>query len=325
MCIVRRIYLMTIGDMPLNALEKRHAVMVDLALGIGVPLIVVILMYIPQHCRFMIIQDFGCTFASDNDPISVVLGMGPQSMVSLICTVYSILTIRALYKRYSELDELLPSNTIDKNLYFRVLMVGIISSAILFALTLQWFISNAANINHWPGWKILHTKLSCMELGPSTSNSRRPETFHINLEIARWKFVGNAFALFAFFGVQDYMKYLAIIVHVPCFWGKRTSAAHNPNSVTTKMGPLVFDHNPVRRQLKFLDFSPRLQGRQVTRVITDIHGGLPQTQVSVFSSIPPNSVLSVDHGNECYTLVPCVSIPETAVMGPHTASLATGV
>lgn len=189
----------------------------------------------------MIIQDFGCTFASDNDPISVVLGMGPQSMVSLICTVYSssfvhfssevsvvdwilispVLTIRALYKRYSELDELLPSNTIDKNLYFRVLMVGIISSAILFALTLQWFISNAANINHWPGWKILHTKLSCMELGPSTSNSRRPETFHINLEIARWKFVGNAFALFAFFGVQDYMKYLAIIVHVPCFWGKR--------------------------------------------------------------------------------------------------------
>lgn len=61
MCIVRRIYLMTIGDMPLNALEvfftsdgmlpstlsfffqKHHAVMVDLALGIGVPLIVVIL------------------------------------------------------------------------------------------------------------------------------------------------------------------------------------------------------------------------------------------------------------------------------------------
>ncbi|KAF8235171.1 hypothetical protein L208DRAFT_1376589 [Tricholoma matsutake] len=186
-------------DMPLNALE------------VFFTSDVVIIVYIPQHCRFMIIQDFGCTFASDNDPISVVLGMGPQSMVSLICTVYSILTIRALYKRYSELDELLPSNTIDKNLYFRVLMVGIISSAILFALTLQWFISNAANINHWPGWKILHTKLSCMELGPSTSNSRRPETFHINLEIARWKFVGNAFALFAFFGVQDYMKYLAII------------------------------------------------------------------------------------------------------------------
>lgn len=85
--------------------------MLDLALGLGIPLIFVILstlyahsmyhrktllkmtvtVYIPQRKRFIIFEDIGCSIAIDDDPISMVIGSGSQVVVSLACAAYSSL------------------------------------------------------------------------------------------------------------------------------------------------------------------------------------------------------------------------------------------
>jgi hypothetical protein len=79
-------------------------------------------------------------------------------------------------------------------------------------------------------------------------------------------------------------------------------------SVPTEIGmpPLVFAHSPTPRKLKFLDFSPNK-----TRVIADIGGGLPQTQVTL-SSMTANSNVSGDYGDPYYALTHD-SVQETVV------------
>lgn len=289
LCTIRRIYLLTIGDMPLTTDKKRRAVILDLASGLGIPLIFVILLYIPQGARFIIFEDAGCSPATSNTPVGLVFGSAPQVVVYLASAVYSTLTIRILYKKYSEINELLSSSgTVDKSQYLRVLIIATLGSVFIGPLSLYGLIMSWIHIFAWPGWKSLHSGFSPIMI--PVSYWRSQFIMRYTVEISRWSFIFNALAIFACFGIHQQARrgYVSAAYHVfqwvLCFQVKRTTTDHDPESVATnRMPPLVFARNPTPRKRKFLDFSPNR-----TRVIVDVAGGLPQTYVST-SSMATNS------------------------------------
>lgn len=61
LCINRRLYIIaSVKTVTVSKAEKRRAIMVDLAIGLGIPLLEMCLQYIVQGHRFNIFEDIGC-------------------------------------------------------------------------------------------------------------------------------------------------------------------------------------------------------------------------------------------------------------------------
>lgn len=322
LCTNRRVYLITIGDMPLTIAQQRRAIILDLAAGLGIPPIFVILIYILQgRRRFRILEDIGCSISMYHDPVFIIIGPGSQLAVSLACAVYSTLTIRTIYKTYSELSELLSSNnTTDKSQYLRVLTIATLSSICVVPVALYTLIICWLSAGPWPGWKKSHSGLSPI-LVPA-SIWRSDHFLKHSREIHRWYFVFNAFAIFACFGVhkQARRRYMSaaryVLRCVPCFRIKRCRklAHRNIKPLPIETSPLVFAHNPTYQKFKFPDLSR-------TKASAD-GGALPLTRVSL-SSMNTNSHLSSDYRDEHCPLTPYDSIFEAALVAPAAAHVAT--
>lgn len=286
-----RIYAMTLGKAPSTIEEKRRALMFDLALGIGIPAIVVILSYIAQESRFLILGDFGCYPAVSFTPVSQVLVHGPPMLISWGGAVYAVLTVRLVYKRYSELNELLASNGngIDRGLYARIVIYAVTGSVCLVPLGLYASVSNWIQVTPWQGMKQEHADISIIYQIPARV-WRSDSVSQVKLEISRWEFVFSAFLMFLIIGINgELLKNYVVTTRqvfqyiLLCRRVKQTATNRDgPKDPQPKKGgllPLVFARQPVRR-LKFLDFSPNK-----SRVIADVNGGLPQTQNSAFHSV----------------------------------------
>lgn len=320
LCTLRRIYLITTGNMPsaIATLKKRHAVMCDFTAGLGIPLVVVILAYIPQNSRFAIYEDFGCVTAISNTPVGILLRNLPQLVVSLACVVYSGLTLRHLHKKYSELNEHLSSgNTINKSQYLRVLIIATLGSICVFPFSFYWFVTDWTTVYSWQGWKQVHSNFSDVSLIPNSFWRANPSSQY-GTEVSRWAFVFNAFAIFVCFGIHEEARknYLSAVQYIlryaPWFHieKSRTSAEHDTRSARTKMPPLAFAINPALRKLQLLDCSSKQTG-----VIGD---SLPQTQISL-SSMATYSELS----GECkQDSLPHHSILQTAAVAPMVGAAA---
>jgi pheromone a factor receptor len=133
------------------------------------------------------------------------------------------LAILVLYKKYSEINELLASNnTIDRSLYLRVLFIAVFGSICLVPLGLYSLINSSITASPWPGWKNIHTDISEIILIP-VSFWRSDQVSEYQLEIQRWQFVFNAFVIFACFGIhkEARTRYLSALQWlfqcVPCF------------------------------------------------------------------------------------------------------------
>ena len=143
--------------------------------------------WLPSHVLYIQVCSFSLDFKFI-DPIPISL----------------VLTVRTLYKTLSEIKELLSgdeSNVIDKSQYLRVLIIAILGSVCLVPLGLYSFVSGWIDVRPWPGWKEIHADISQIEQIP-VDIWRSDRTWQYNLEILRWEFVFNAFAIFALFGFQ---------------------------------------------------------------------------------------------------------------------------
>jgi pheromone a factor receptor len=49
--------------------------------------------YIPQNGRFLLYEDFGPLAFVSNTPVGIVLQTAPQLLISLVCAVYSSVSI----------------------------------------------------------------------------------------------------------------------------------------------------------------------------------------------------------------------------------------
>jgi pheromone a factor receptor len=205
LCINRRLYhIACIRVVSPTKADKRRAVLVDLAIGVGLPVLVMVLHYIVQGHRFNIFEDIGCFPASYYVwPIYPIIYL-PPIIIGLFTATYSVMTVIAFHKNRSQFMALLSSNgSVTSTRFLRLMFLA--SVEVLFNIPINLYgisTSAAVPLNPWISWENVHSNFSRVPQVPSMIwRSNRDEEFA--LELSRWAIVFCAFLFFGFFGFAD--------------------------------------------------------------------------------------------------------------------------
>ncbi|KAG6815414.1 hypothetical protein H0H87_002092 [Tephrocybe sp. NHM501043] len=206
LCINRRLYqIASVRSVTVTKAEKRRAVMVDLAIGVGIPLLFITLQYIAEGHRFDIYEDIGCFPSTYNTPVAIVLVSVPPVLIGSISAVYSILSIRAFAKSRRQFKELLSgSNNLNSNRYLRLMLLAGIETCLTVPLGLFAIYESCVlgEVYPWKGWADTHSHFSRVIQVPAIL-WRSDAGAVRDLELNRFTVVLCAFLFFGFFGFAE--------------------------------------------------------------------------------------------------------------------------
>jgi len=203
LCINRRLYhISCVRSVTVSKAEKRRAVVVDMAIGLGVPLIFMVLQYIPQGHRFDIWEDIGCFPFTYNTPVALALVSIPPIIIGLISGVYGVLSIRSFLLLRSQFQEVL---SVNKNLrvgrYLRLMMLSGIETVSTLSIGSYALYLNITVLEPWKGWEDTHVDFSFVGQYPAVLWRATP--FAPMLELSRWLVIVCAVVFFIFFGFAE--------------------------------------------------------------------------------------------------------------------------
>lgn len=224
LCISRRLYkIAVIKSVAVTREDKRRAVIVDLAITIGIPVMVMGLHYVVQGHRFDILEDVGCWPSIYNTlPAYFLVFMWP-TLLGCISFVFSALNLRAFYRRRLEFSQLLSSNSsMNVGQYIRLMALACIemSSTIPICIANLCISNEAVPIQPWISWDNVHYNFSHVGLYPAViwqSNSK----YVASVEMTRWLFPACGFLFFALFGfaAEARKQYRAMFLSIVKFFG----------------------------------------------------------------------------------------------------------
>ncbi|TEB28746.1 STE3-domain-containing protein [Coprinellus micaceus] len=205
LCINRRLYrIASIQAVTVSRAEKRRAVMVDLAIGLGYPCLMIALQYIVQGHRFNIFEEIGCFPFTYNTPPAFVLVHAQPLFVGLISLVYCALSIRLFAQKHVQYTSFLSSqNSLTKSRYVRLILLAGLEIVTNIPLA-SWALANnvRAGVAPWLGWNDTHYGFSRVDLFPAMFWRKIPGNA-AGLEFTRWAPIVCAAVFFAFFGFAD--------------------------------------------------------------------------------------------------------------------------
>ncbi|KAJ7807336.1 pheromone A receptor-domain-containing protein [Mycena olivaceomarginata] len=126
-CIDRRLYkIAACQTVSTSQAEKRRAVLVDLAIGLGIPLVQIPLQFVVQGHRYNILENVGCFPATYNVTLAYPLTYLWLNVINLISACYAILTLRAFLRRRAQFAQFLASGStgITATRYFRLMALA---------------------------------------------------------------------------------------------------------------------------------------------------------------------------------------------------------
>ncbi|KAH9976062.1 GPCR fungal pheromone mating factor [Russula compacta] len=202
LCIVRRLYkIAAMKPKMITRAEKLREVTIDLLIGIGIPILEMIVCWIISSNVYNIFEDFGPSISFPVTPLSLVFSSFPPLVIGCVSFVYSSRTVYKLYKRERALEEILKTcGSINRSLYFR--MMAYASVDILGGIPLATYVlvrNVREGIEPWTGWANMHKDFSSVKQFPSSHWRSVPELAS-GLEFFRWVLVAAAFVNFSFFG-----------------------------------------------------------------------------------------------------------------------------
>ncbi|KAJ7019739.1 pheromone A receptor-domain-containing protein [Mycena alexandri] len=179
LCINRRLYqIASVRTVTKTASDKRRAILIDLAIGLGLPLLQIPLQYIVQT------------------PVAIVLFHLPPILVGCVSAVYCVLSIKSFYHSRAQFKELLSSNkNLNLNRYVRLMCLA--STDLMFTIPLAiWTL--------WPVdlWADTHSNFSRVVSVPGIFWRTEPYTV-ASLETTRWATIACALLFFGYFGFAD--------------------------------------------------------------------------------------------------------------------------
>jgi pheromone a factor receptor len=206
LCINRRLYtIASIRSVTFTKDDRRRAILIDLAIGVGIPVLVMALQYIVQGHRFDIVEDLGCQPVTYNTPLAYPLVILPPLVIGLISGVYSALIIRAFYIRSVEIKAVMSTNnTITFHRYFRLMALATVDLLITIPLTAFMIYANLkfGKVSPWISWDRTHFAFSRVPQIPAHFWRSKP-IIQFAVESNRWSVVACGFAFFMFFGFAD--------------------------------------------------------------------------------------------------------------------------
>jgi len=205
LCINRRLYhIACVKTVTITKVEKRRAILVDLSIGLGIPVFQMAIQYIAQGHRFNIYEEYGCYPWTYNTPVGIVLVAIWPIVIGCVSLVYSALTIRAFLKRRSQFKELLSgNNNLNSSRYLRLMLLA--GTEILCTIPVAsyfLYLNIKLGVQPWISWEDTHSNFSRVDQIPQVIWERIPY-FQTGMEVSRWLLVACAIIFFGFFGFAD--------------------------------------------------------------------------------------------------------------------------
>jgi pheromone a factor receptor len=203
LCINRRLYqIATVRTVTTSKAHKRREILIDVAIGFGLPIIFMALHYVVQGHRFDIIEDIGCWPSTYNTAPGVVVLLVPGILISLVSFVYCTLSIIAFMKHRATFSAALANHNSNTSRYFRLMALA--SMEILFSLPMGIYhlVQNTrvAPLHPWISWEDTHFNFGRVDFIPRIFFNASPVLW-IDLQIGRWLAPFGAFVFFIFFGL----------------------------------------------------------------------------------------------------------------------------
>lgn len=206
LCINHRLYcIAAVRSVTRTKAEKRRAIIVDLAIGLGIPVVVMALHYIVQGHRYNIFEEVGCYPFTYNTPPAYFLVWMVPIPIGLTSGAYSILSIIAFRKRHAEFKEILSSNSnLNSSRFIRLMALAAIEVACCIPLAIATMILNATRgeVRPWISWEDTHWGFSRVDQIPAIIWRSDPNA-NTGIEMSRWLVVVCGLIFFAFFGFAD--------------------------------------------------------------------------------------------------------------------------
>ncbi|KAK7435130.1 a-factor receptor [Stygiomarasmius scandens] len=206
LCINRRLYhISSANTVTTTRAEKRRAIMVDLAIGLGIPILEMILQYIPQGHRFNIFQEVGCYPFTYNTWVAYLLVSSWPAAIGLVSMYYCVRSIIAFNKRRAQFKQLLSRNSnLNANRYWRLMCLA--GTEVLLTVPLgayaMYLDATAGVISPWISFADTHWGFSRIDSFPSILWRASPKS-EISIELSRWAPIMCAFIFFVYFGFAD--------------------------------------------------------------------------------------------------------------------------
>ncbi|KAF8597848.1 STE3-domain-containing protein [Ceratobasidium sp. AG-I] len=204
LCINRRLYnIATIKSVTHMRGSKRRDAIIDLSLGVGLPILIMILHYVVQGHRFDIIEDVGCWPSVYNTLLAVPMILMWPVLISVASFIYAGLSIRAFLETRRQFTQVLSNSNSGLNMsrYFRLMALA--ATEMLFSLpfSLWILVTNMTGIlNPWVSWEDTHQNFGHINFIPRVYIEALP---HVKLvmDINRWITPAGGFLFFAYFGL----------------------------------------------------------------------------------------------------------------------------
>ncbi|TDL16855.1 fungal pheromone STE3G-protein-coupled receptor [Rickenella mellea] len=215
LCMVRRLYLIcSMKAYLLTPKEKRRALIEDLCICIGIPLLEMTIQYVVEGNRFHIIEDIGCSPATVNVWLAYVLFFSWPVIMGVMNAVYCVLTLRAVIKKGKDINQFFSDNSQRKH-YRRLIILSVCELTFAFPFALLVMILNLITVpmvSHFD-WVDVHSHYSRIYLFPASS-WRSDVLVEANLEMCRWILVLCAIVFYGVFGFSEE----AINAYRRAFW-----------------------------------------------------------------------------------------------------------
>lgn len=270
LCINRRLYhIVSVDSVTKTRSEKRRDVLVDLAIGLGIPILEMILHYIVQGHRFNIFEEIGCYPTTYNTPPAYALVFCWPIAIGVVSAAYCLCTIRELALRRAQFKELLSANrNMSSSRYFRLMgLAGIeVLGTIPVGAYTVYLNVTVSPIQPWISWANTHYDFSRVAQYPYVVWTENYQ-MAVSLQLSRYLIVACAFIFFAFFGFADEarrnyrMAYTSIAKKVGMTTGMMTSgtwgtASKQDMSYNGRSGmPVFITHRTDTKRDSFASFS----------------------------------------------------------------------
>ncbi|KAF8468713.1 pheromone receptor [Russula ochroleuca] len=239
LCINRRLYKIATANaaMTTNA-DRRRAVIQDLLIGVGLPILQIISQYVVSSNRYNIYEDFGPAFALVITPLTFVLFYAWPVVVGTVSLFYCVTTIYAFYKcqrRFSRI--MIHSQGLSRGRYVRLIALSATEILGTIPFGTYFIVTNAEmGVQPWKSWADTHSNYSEVNQVPSIVWENDPYLAGA-LGIFRWSLVACAFIFFAFFGFADEARqhYRRVYMSISSRIGFSTFTRHGSSDATSSV------------------------------------------------------------------------------------------
>jgi pheromone a factor receptor len=199
--ISRRLFEIVQGRTVMDSQDsKGKEIIVDLGIGLGVPILSMALSVIPQGHRFDIYEEMGCRPAIYSTIAALLLINAWPLIIGIVSGIYTCLIFYAMAKRNANLKELIASHpNLSVSRYWRLIILA--SMDIIFTIPLYSYnlYLTTLTLQPWISWDNVHADFGYIGQYPSVL-WRQDTQGVITLEYDRWVYVFCAIVAFALFG-----------------------------------------------------------------------------------------------------------------------------